>query len=181
MPGVYTLPLPKHTPDMKINLLITALAALIPMLLGFIWYHPKAMGNAWQKAAGLSDDQIKNANMPLIFGLSLLFALMLSVGLNPVVIHQFHLGSLMMNEPGFADKSGEAWNEYQRLLASYGNNFRSFGHGAVHGTIGGIFVVVPALMTNALFERKGLKYGLINSGYWILCLALMGGVICAFS
>ena len=166
---------------MKINILITALAALIPVMLGFIWYHPKALGNAWQKAAGLSDDQIKNANMPLIFGLSLLFALMLSIGLNPMVIHQFHLGSLLMNEPGFADKSGEAWTEYQRLLSSYGNNFRSFGHGAIHGTIGGLFVVVPALITNALFERKGLAYGLINSGYWILCLALMGGVICAFS
>ena len=34
---------------------------------------------------------------------------------------------------------------------------------------------------NALFERKGFKYIAINAGYWILCLGLMGGVLCAFA
>lgn len=162
------------------NIIATALAALIPMLLGFIWYHKAVLGNVWQKAAGLTDEQIQNANMGVIFGVSLVLAFMLSLGLNPMVIHQLHVGSVLMNEPGFQEKTGEAHKLYSDFMAQYGNNFRTFKHGALHGTIAGIFVIFPALMTNALFERKGWKYGLINGGYWILCLALMGGVICAF-
>jgi hypothetical protein len=32
-----------------------------------------------------------------------------------------------------------------------------------------------------LFERKGFRYIAINGGYWIISMALMGGIICAFS
>ncbi|HRN41812.1 MAG TPA: DUF1761 family protein [Vicingus sp.] len=32
-----------------------------------------------------------------------------------------------------------------------------------------------------MFERKGFKYIAINSGYWIITLGLMGGVICQFA
>lgn len=162
------------------NITVTLIAALIPMILGFIWYHPAVLGNAWQKAAGLTDEQIKNANMGIIFGVSVVLSVMLSFFLNSVVVHQMHLSSLLMNEPGFKNNSGEAFQNYTDLMAKYGNNFRTFKHGALHGTIAGIFMAVPILITNSLFERKGLKYGLINGGYWILCLALMGGVICAF-
>jgi hypothetical protein len=61
------------------NFLIIALAALVPTIMGFIWYHPKVMGTAWQKATGLSDEAIKNANMPLIFGVSLLLSFLLDL------------------------------------------------------------------------------------------------------
>jgi hypothetical protein len=33
-------------------------------------------------------------------------------------------------------------------------------------------------MINGLFERKSLKYGFINAGFWIICMALCGGIIC---
>lgn len=58
-------------------------AAASTFLIGFVWYGNMLFGKAWQKLAGLTDDQIKNANMPLIFGLSfvlfLIIALFLSV------------------------------------------------------------------------------------------------------
>lgn len=65
-------------------------------------------------------------------------------------------------------------------MDKYGNNFRTFKHGAFHGTIGGFFFATPVLCINALFERKSFIYIAINAGYWIITLALMGGVICAF-
>lgn len=46
-------------------------AALVPFLVGFIWYGP-LLGKTWQKEVGLSDKDIKDANMPQIFGLTLL-------------------------------------------------------------------------------------------------------------
>jgi hypothetical protein len=56
--------------------------------------------------------------------------------------------------------------------------FRTFEHGAFHGVILGVFIALPILMINGLFERKSLKYGFINAGFWIICMALCGGIIC---
>lgn len=38
-------------------------------------------------------------------------------------------------------------------------------------------LVLPIMATNALFERKGFKYIMVNWGYWALTMALMGGVL----
>jgi hypothetical protein len=45
----------------------------------------------------------------------------------------------------------------------------------------GLFFALPVLGTNALFQHKGFKYIVINVGYWIITLALMGAVICQFA
>lgn len=63
-------------------------------------------------------------------------------------------------------------------MANYGENYRTFKHGALHGAMTGIFIALPILATQAMFERKSLKYVLINAGYWIITLALMGGIVC---
>ena len=36
----------------------------------------------------------------------------------------------------------------------------------------------PILAINAMFERKTVKYIAINTGYWVVTLALMGGILC---
>ena len=75
--------------------------------------------------------------------------------------------------------------ELQSLINQYEimseGKFRTFKHGALHGTMAGIFIALPILGTNALFERKGWKYILINTGYWTVTLAIMGGIICQFA
>jgi hypothetical protein len=60
----------------------------------------------------------------------------------------------------------------------FGGDFRTFKHGALHGTITGIGLALPIVAVNAMFERKGVKYILINAGFWTLCLIVMGGIIC---
>ena len=61
----------------EINWLAVLAAALSSFLLGGVWYSA-LFAKAWQKAAGLSDEQIKNGNMPLIFGGSFVLALIAS-------------------------------------------------------------------------------------------------------
>jgi hypothetical protein len=61
-----------------------------------------------------------------------------------------------------------------------GNDFRTFKHGALHGFFSGLFIALPILGTNALFEQKGWKYILINVGCWTITLALMGGLLYAW-
>lgn len=62
---------------MELNWLAVFAAALSSFLLGGVWYSA-LFAKAWAGAAGLSDTQIKNGNMPLIFGGSFVLALIAS-------------------------------------------------------------------------------------------------------
>jgi len=166
---------------MHVNFIIVFIAALIPMVLGFIWYNPKVLGTVWMKAAEIKEDKMKGANMALIFGLSFFFSILLSMSLQFMVIHQWSIYSILANESGMKDSTSEISLMVKDFMTKYGSNFRTFKHGAFHGMVAGIMIALPIVGTNALFERKGFKYIAINSGYWIICLTLMGGVICAFS
>lgn len=163
---------------MKFNIVITAIAALVPMVMGFIWYGPMLFKNAWMKEVGFTDESMKGANMGLIFGLAYVFSFLLAFILQTLVIHQWGAFSTLVGEPGFSEQSGEAYTYFQDFMATYGDRFRTFKHGALHGAIIGFLIALPILATQALFERKSVKYVAINAGYWIVTLAIMGGVIC---
>ena len=51
------------------NILAIVLAALIPMIMGFIYYHPKVFGRAWMQSLGLTEEDLKKGNMAVVFGL----------------------------------------------------------------------------------------------------------------
>jgi hypothetical protein len=163
------------------NLLVNGLAALIPMVVGAIYYNPKLLGNAWMKAAEMTEEKIKGANMAVILIVSVVLSFMLSIQMNFLVIHQAHLDSIVMGVTGFGQEGSEVMNDLAAFKQKYGGEFRTFKHGAFHGVLTGFFFVLPVLGTNALFERKGFKYIAINTLYWIITLALMGGVICQWS
>ncbi|MCB2061116.1 MAG: DUF1761 domain-containing protein [Novosphingobium sp.] len=52
----------------EMNWIAVVLAAAAGFVVGGIWYGP-LFGKAWQRESGLSDESIKGANMPMIFGL----------------------------------------------------------------------------------------------------------------
>ena len=79
---------------MVFNFPIVLLAALVPMIIGFIWYNPKVFVKAWMEASGMTDEKVKGGNMALIFGLSFVFAVLLAFEMQFIVIHQFHLDSI---------------------------------------------------------------------------------------
>ena len=73
---------------MVFNFIIILVAAIIPMIIGFVWYNPKVLGNAWMQAAGLTMKDLEGANMAKIFILAFIFSLFLAMSLNQIVIHQ---------------------------------------------------------------------------------------------
>ncbi len=162
---------------MEFNFLTTAVAALMPLVMGFIWYGPMLFKNAWMKEVGFTDDSMKGANMALIFGLSYVLSFLMAFILQTVVIHQFGVSSSLMKS-GESALSGVDLAYFQDFMTTYGDRFRTFGHGALHGAMVGIFIALPIMGTNAMFERKSFKYVLINVGYWTITLALMGGILC---
>lgn len=164
---------------MHINFIGILVAALIPMVLGFVWYNPKTFGTAWMAASGMTQEKAKSMNMVLVFGVSFVLALLLALGLQFMVIHQIHVTSLFYKQT-IEDPSSEVGALYKSIMDQFGTSHRTFKHGALHGTMGGIMIATPILATNALFEGRNFKYIAINCGYWIVCLGLMGGIISAF-
>lgn len=165
---------------MQLNWLALLSASIIPLIVGFIWYHPKVFGNAWMRAAGLTDEDMKKFNMPVVFGSTLVLGFFFAVSLNFVVIHQWHFFSLLADDPGINDPNSETGRTLTAFIGQYGDRFRTFKHGAFHGILNGITFALPIIAVTALYERKSWKYILLNAGFWMTCMALMGGVICGW-
>jgi hypothetical protein len=138
--------------EQSINWLSILVAAIIPMVVGFLWYHPKTFGNAWMKGIGMTEEKMKSANMGLTYGLALVLSAVLSF-----FLLQFNNG---------AGQEGE---------------FDTFGHGVAHGIVLTLFLVTPILTTKKLFEQSSWTNLFINLGYWAVSLALMGGVVDAMN
>lgn len=58
-----------------INWIGAIVAAVLAFVLGGLWYAPFLFGKAWQREAGLSDEQLAGANMAKTFGISFIWAL----------------------------------------------------------------------------------------------------------
>lgn len=159
---------------MEINFLALVVAAASTFVVGFIYYNPKVFGSAWMTASGLTEEKVKAGNMALIFGLSFLFAFMISMEMQFLTIHQTGAISMVGGDPSNALPS------FQAFMDDYGNVYRTFKHGALHGFLASLFFAFPMIATIALFERKSWKYILINSGYWVICLTLIGAIVCGW-
>ena len=138
---------------MTTNWLGLIVAAVSALAVGFVWYNPKVFGTAWMKEVGMTEEDAQKGNMPMIFGIALVVAFLLSFWFN-YFIQSAHPDTLA--------------------------EFSTFGHGAFHGAFVGILVAMPVLVTNSLFEQRSFKYMAINVGYWIVTISVMGGIICAW-
>jgi hypothetical protein len=163
------------------TLMILLLAALVPMIMGFIWYNPKVFGTAWMKAADMNEEKMKGANMAVVFIFTYLLSFFAAFAIQFMVVHQYHMYSILANEPGMKDPNSDLSMMVKSFMEKYGQNFRTFKHGVFHGTLGGITLALPIIGINAMFERKSFKYIMLNAGFWIVCMALMGGIICQFA
>ena len=164
---------------MPINWLAVLVAALVPTLIGFIWYS-LLFEKAWMKASGMTEEKIKGGNMPVIFGVSFLLSIMLAMYMNVLSIHQFNLDGLFVvnGQPPAEGSEGAVF--LADFHAKYDGLHRTFTHGVVHGIFAAILFILPIMGTSALFERKSWKYILINVGYWLVTVSIMAGIVCAW-
>ena len=145
-----------------------AAAALIPLIVGVIWYSPAVAGRV--VASGNMRD--RPALRILFF---ILLGLLLTMAVMPVVIHQMHLFSIVAGQP-----KPEIEAVMNPIMAKYGGEYRTFKHGAFHGALSAIFMALPILGISAMVERKRAKVVFAHLGYWIITLALVGGVVCGY-
>jgi hypothetical protein len=165
----------------KLNFLYVALSALIPILTGFVWYSNVLFGKAWMRAADISEEKLKGGNMAVILVVSLILSMLLALSLMPITIHQLGIYSILAEDQTLNDPQSPTSLYVADFMNRYGSNFRTFKHGAFHGILSALLFAMPIISINAMFERRSFKYIAIHVGYWVITLALMGGVICAFA
>ena len=137
----------------NVNWLSMILATITPMFIGFFYYHKAIFGRVWMDSIGMTDKKAKKANMKVTFAVSIVLSFLLSFFL------------LNFNNDGINQEGA----------------FDTFRHGAWHGVFIAITIVTPVIVTNGLFGQKVWKNMLINIFYWIITLALMGGILDAMN
>ena len=97
-----------------INLWAVIAAGVSAFVLGGIWYSPAVLGKAWQRAARLSDEDIKGGNPAIVFGgafvLSLIASFVFAMFLGPRPALPLALGA--------GASAGLCW-----VAASFGMNY----------------------------------------------------------
>lgn len=159
---------------MEMNIYAILVAALTTLVVGAVWYSPILFGKPWMKETGLTDEDLKKGSMLKLFGLTFIFSIMIAMIMQVLTIHQF--GPLGM----VGGDATKALPSYDAFMADYGTVFRTFKHGALHGLMSGLFLAFPLIAINGLFERKSWKYVLIHAGYWIVCMTIMGAIVCGW-
>lgn len=142
----------------NVNWLALVVASISTLVVGFIWYNPKVFGTIWMKEIGMTEEKAKKANMGLIFGLSVVLAFLISF---------FLMANVLVGGPDDMRHGTEA--------------FMTFKHGALHGAVLGLMVVLPVIVTNGLYEQRSFKYMMVVAGYWTVSFILMGGIINAWT
>lgn len=88
-----------------LNWLAVLAAALSTFVLGGLWYSKALFGRAWMEVNGLTDADLAKSNMLKIFGLSLVFAVIMAANL-----------AAFLTEP----KTTAVWGATAGFLAGFG-------------------------------------------------------------
>ena len=98
----------------QVNLIAVLLCGVASLVLGGAWYSPLLFGKAWQRAAGLSDEQASSGNMAMIFGLAFVLSLIAAYVFGMFLGHRCR----WRERSGRALRPGLCW-----VAASFGINY----------------------------------------------------------
>jgi len=118
---------------------------------------PLIFGKTWRSSLGKTAEELEPNNAAITYGGSLVLSFILAFFLN-VVIQFLHKD---VNEVG------------ELYIASH----NTFGHGALHGAMIGLTFITPVILSLGIFHKAHWKTNLLNIGFWVLCLAVMGGIL----
>ena len=131
----------------SVNILAVIVAAIIPMIVGMFWYHPKVFGAVWMKAAGITPKDVKKAKKK-------------SMGPTYAI--------------GFISK---LFTSYILAIFINMLSVRSLLGGIVIGFLAWFGFVAASKLESVLWERQPMKLYLINISYSFVVLILMGALL----
>ncbi len=164
----------------QLNWWLLPVVAIIPLIVGFVWYQPNVFGKAWLKSAEITKERAQSGNILILFGLAYLFSILAAYMLAMITVHQTGIAQLFFMDPIMEDANSEAMKLITSLRDNFGDRHRTFGHGFIHGIEAGLLFGLPLIGIVTLFERRSFKYAIIHIGYYMLCFGLMGGILGAY-
>ena len=137
----------------SVNWLAVVACVVVSMISGTIWYNPKTLFPIWWQGIGkAADAQPGSENMGMVWGLTLLAALV-----------QATFMALMVNALGAQTAGGP-----------------SLSSGAMTGFLLWLGFVAPTNLVNKLFAGHGLKVWAIEAGNHLVNLLLFGAILGAW-
>jgi len=138
------------------NILAIIVAGLVPSIIGAIYYGP-LFGKMWRDAQGKTAEQLEPTIPALAYGGSMLLSMLLASSLNFTI--------------GLVHKDVNAAGEL------FINSHFTFAHGALHGAMIGLMTITPVIVSLGIFHKLGWKTNLLNAIFWVICFAVMGGIL----
>jgi Protein of unknown function (DUF1761) len=136
----------------QMNWLAILAAGVLAFVIGGIWYSPLLFGKAWMRENNFTEEQLKQSNKGRIFGWAILLTLLMAA----------NLGMFLADGPRDCPE-----NCVQKVTV---------GWGAMAGFLSGIWTFC-AIAIHSLFEMKSWRLILINGGYSLVTLVVMGSII----
>jgi hypothetical protein len=144
-----------------LNFIALICAALIPMIMGFLYYHPSVMGTAWMKANGFVKENLTPPK-PAMYLLALVCSFMLA----------FFMWGWVTGGGGVDTFQVEDPKDH--------HSYVTFQHGLFHGLAFSIMVILPIFVTMKIFESRKWAWAWVNIVYWSLTVMLMNGILSAW-
>lgn len=140
-------------PQVEINYLAVLVAAVIPMVIGSFWYSPVLFGNQWMKLAGFSKEQIEKAKK------------------DKAKMQKAYMGSAV------------AALLMSYVLANFVDyaNAVTFVQGAMTGFWAWLGFAAASSLPSYLFEGRPVKLWKLNTGYNLVSLLLIGGLLAVWT
>ncbi len=129
------------------NILQLIAGGVISIVLGFIWYGP-LFGKAWMSYLNTTPEEAKKM-----------------------------AGSMMMKRNYFLAFVGSVVTTFIMSKFVAYSNINDFVTGMIFSVFMWIGFVVPTLMSNVLWEKKPWKIFMIGAIYYLILLALIGGMV----
>ena len=142
--------------ELNSNVIAIIVAGLVPNILGALYYGP-IFGKTWRASIGKTEEELTPSNPAIVYGSALLMGLIVSFFINFIL----QMGHKNVDAAG-------------NLIVDSHN---TFGHGAFHGTMLAVAFAMPVIVSLGLFHKSSAKTNLLNVVFWIVCFAVMGGIL----
>lgn len=131
----------------EVNYIAVILAAVVAMVVGFVWYGPMLFGKQWMKLIGHTPESMKSAQkeMGKTYGISFVLALITAY----VLAHVMFLS--------------QNYFQYPAVQTGLTTAFWMW-----------LGFVMPVQLTDVLFGNKKMQLFAINTGYQLASLLAMG-------
>jgi hypothetical protein len=139
-------------PDVIINYVAVAVAAIATMIIGFAWYGP-LFGKVWSRLMGwgeMTPEKMKEMQKKAMPAYAVNFVGALVMGY--VLAHSLVFASAYLNQSGISA-------------------------GLMSGFWNWLGFVAPVTLGAALWDGKPLKLWFINAGYYLVVLLTMGAIL----